>query len=106
MWWQVFSNMTLTGDMFNGSSNRTADTGGANLLMGGPGAGGPPTGFQCPAAIFLHLRLAVSRTLPAGCRPWVIFHPPGSDMPPIPEGGFDMPTFGGPARKEPPRDAP
>ncbi len=94
-----FSNMTLTGDMFNGSSNRTADTGGANLLMGGPGAGGPPTGFPVPGGDFPAPPVGSFPDAPGGMPPMGDFPPPGSDMPPIPEGGFDMPTFGGPAAK-------
>ena len=85
--------MVLTGDIFNGSSNRKADTGGENLLASAPNAvadmekngpfpgmpaGGPPEGMP---------------PMPAGMPPM------GGDMPPMPEGGFSMPSFGGPAAK-------
>lgn len=104
-----FKNMTLQGDMYNGSSENAGDTGGANLLSGGPGGdmppmgdfpappggdfpqmpqGGPPAGMP-PMGDF-------PGTPPAGMPPMGDFPGgPGGDMP----GGFSMPSFGGPNAK-------
>lgn len=88
----TFRNMALSGDMFNGSSENQGDTGGANLLSGGPGelpAGGPPANMP-PMGDF--------PPMPAGGP--LADMPPMGDFPPMPEGempdGFSMPSFGGP----------
>ena len=106
-----FSNMTLKGDMYNGSSDRKADTGGDNLLMaggpppgeGGAPAGGPPSGGMPPMGAggppsggFPGGGFPGAGGPPSGGMP-----PMGGDMPPMgdmPEG-FSMPSFGGPAAK-------
>lgn len=94
----TFRNMALQGDMFNGSSENQGDTGGANLLSGGPGGdmppmvdfpqmpqGGPPAGMP-PMGDF-------PGGPPAGMPPMGDFPGgPGGEMP----GGFSMPSFGGP----------
>lgn len=100
-----FKNMTLQGDMFNGSSENTGDTGGANLLSGGPGgdmppmddfpqmpAGGPPAGMP-PMGDFPQMPAGGP---PAGMPPMGDFPGgPGGDVP----GDFSMPGFGGPNAK-------
>ena len=103
----TFSNMELSGDMYNGSSNRKADTGGANLLAAAPNAmadmakNGPPPGMMGgmpPMGDF--------PAMPAGGPPAGM--PPMGDFPAMPAGGppaggppagFSMPSFGGPAAK-------
>ncbi len=107
-----FSHMTLQGDIFNGSSNRKADTGGVNLLAGGPGAGGPPAGMP-PMGDMPSMPPMGAGGPPAGMPPMgdmpgmppmgaggppAGFPAPGGDMPPMPEG-MSMPSFGGPAAK-------
>ncbi len=104
----TFTNMQMTGDMYNGSCETAGDTGGANLLAGGPGAGAPgggmppmenfpapggdfpamPGGFPTPGGDF--------PAMPGGGMPPMgDFPAPGGDMPQMP-GGFSMPSFGGP----------
>ena len=46
-----FADMTLKGNIYNGSCENKGDTGGANLLSGGPGAGGPPMGGGAPGGM-------------------------------------------------------
>lgn len=101
-----FSNMTFCGNIFNGSSNLQGETGGSNLLAGGPAAGGPPAdmppmpeGFPAPGGDMPPMPGGFPAPgsdmppMPDG------FPAPGGDIPPMPEGGFDMPAFGGPAAK-------
>ena len=83
-----FSDMELTGDLFNGSSALSGDTGGVSLMGGPPPAdlpaapegGMPPFPGDMPAA-------------PGGAMPPFpgdMPAAPGGDMPPM-----DMPAFGG-----------
>lgn len=120
----VFSNMSLTGDIYNGSSNRKADTGGENLLaagfmeelaenaggpppMGGdmppmPGGGMPPMGGGMPPMPGGGMPPMGGGMPPmgGGMPPMPGGMPPmGGDMPPMPEGGFSMPPIGGPGAK-------
>ena len=97
-----FSGMSLVGDFYNGSSNLTGDTGGANLLAGAPGAfpeppaGAPDMGGGFPPMGNFPAPPAGAPDMGGG------FPPMGGDFPPmgdLPEGGFDMPSFGGPAVK-------
>ena len=71
----IFANMALEGNMYNGSSENTGDTGGANLLAGGPPAGMPPMGDFPP--------------MPAGGPPDGV--PPMGELP----DGFPMPDISG-----------
>lgn len=117
----VFSDMTLTGDIYNGSSNRKADTGGENLLASAPNAvadmekngpfpgmpaGGPPEGMP-PMPAGMPPMGGDMPPMSGGMPPMGGDMPPmpdgmppmGGNMPPMPEGGFSMPSFGGPAAK-------